>query len=190
MFDRAWYQEPMVLFKRPLEFFPARDMTHAERLNAIVRFIAYASVGIAMYKRDPVILAVGAVIIVVLSLVFSSPTLAGSAVKEVHTEEGRKECTPPTPDNPFMNVLANEYMSSKPGACAVNAASMQKSSDYFDEGLPREIADVYHNRASDRQFITMPASGTNGTPDTLAFRNFLFSETAKGPKCKSSVRFM
>jgi hypothetical protein len=162
-------------------------MTPAERLNTIVRFVLYASAAIAVYRRDATIMAIGAAVIVVVSLVFSVPKtniIEAIDKKDTVGERQSQSCTPPTPDNPFMNVLANEYMSSKPGACAVNAATLQKSNDYFNQGLPREIADVYHNRASDRQFVTMPASGTNGIPDTLAFRNYLFSETVKGPKCK------
>jgi hypothetical protein len=64
-------------------------------------------------------------------------------------------------------------------------AILDKSNAYFDKGLSREITDVYHKKASDRQFVTMPATGDSGNPDTLAFRNFLYSETAKGPKCKA-----
>jgi hypothetical protein len=186
MFDTPWYQDPTVLFRRPLEFFPTRDMTPAERLNSLARFVAYASIAVAIYRAEGTPLLVGAVVIVVLALVFAlAPTSKASIATVIDETSTRATCTPPTPDNPFMNVLADEFGTDKPGACPVTTATMKQSQQYFDQDLPRDISDVYHNRASDRQFVTMPASGTNGVPDTLAFRNFLFSQTANGPKCKS-----
>jgi hypothetical protein len=183
----SWYTHPAVLFERPLDFFPNRGMTPEERLNSMVRFVLYASIAVSAYNADPMMLALGVCIIIALSLVDAT------RVKEkiVSTPRGHPEddiqeprCTAPTEDNPFMNVLPHEFASNKPAACRITESTMKKTNDYFDRGLHREITDVYHKRASDRQFVTMPASGDNGTPDTLAFRNFLFSETAKGPKCK------
>lgn len=185
--DHPWYHFPSVLIQRPLEFFPARGMTPAERLNSIVRFVMYAAAAIAYYRSDWVVFGLGLCVVFVVSLVFSVPCTT-PACKEKETllkdPSDRVTCTKPTENNPFMNVLAHEYGSNKPPACPTTSGTMCESNKYFDQGLPREISDVYHNRASDRQFVTMPGSGNNGTPDTLAFRNFLFSETAKGPKCK------
>ena len=175
MNDPAWYDDPRVLANRPLEFFPARGMTPAERLNSMVRFVAYASVGIAIYRNDPHSLLIGAVVIVVISTlrgVSSRP--ANKTTTRGTYYSGPAECTVPTPDNPFANVLASEYMENKPAACRVTTETMNASQAYFDRGLIREISDVYKNRASDRQFVTMPATGDNGTPDTLAFRNYLY----------------
>lgn len=175
MNDPAWYVDPRVLANRPLEFFPARGMTPAERLNSMVRFVAYACIGIAIYRNDPHSLVIGAVIIVVISTLMGMGTRSkGQGPKWTRGIAERAACTVPTPDNPFANVLASEYMSSKPAACRVTTASINASQAYFDRGLIREISDVYKNRASDRQFVTMPATGDNGTPDTLAFRNYLF----------------
>lgn len=177
MNDPAWYDDPRVLANRPLEFFPARGMTPAERLNSMVRFVAYACIGIAIYRNDTQSLLVGAVVIVVISTLMGMGTRGQSKGQGMKWTRGlgeRAECTRPTPNNPFANVLASEYMENKPAACRVTTATMNASQSYFDRGLIREISDVYKNRASDRQFVTMPATGDNGTPDTLAFRNYLY----------------
>ena len=193
MTDQAWYRDPRILVARPLEFFPTRGMTAAERLNSMVRFVAYAAAALAAYQSDPAALWLGLAVVLVVSLLFSAPPgVSGTAARQQRRPGGDgyvspaafKECTPPPAANPFMNVLTNEYAADKPAACAVTAASLERSQMYFEQGLPREISDVYRNRASDRQFVTMPVSGGNGTPDTLAFRNYLFSQLAKGPKCK------
>ena len=192
MTDQAWYRDPRVLATRPLEFFPMRGMTAAERLNSMVRFVVYAAGALAAYRGDADALWLGLAAALVLSLLFAAP--APAAVESTTSRYANvpdpadpvafKECTPPTPANPFMNVLTSEYAADKPAACAVSAQTLERSQTYFEQGLPREISDVYRNRASDRQFVTMPVSGNNGTPDTLAFRNYLFSQLAKGPKCK------
>lgn len=185
----SWYNEPSILFEYPLDFFPSRGMTPEERLNSIVRFVLYASIAVAIYKSDPMMFGIGVCIALALSLVNSTCFVKKNDVGEYEPHEQHPDiipskCTAPTEDNPFMNVLPHEFALNKPAACVLTDSTMQKSNDYFDQDLPREITDVYHKKASDRQFVTMPASGNNGTPDTLAFRNFLFSETANGPKCK------
>lgn len=183
-----WYNEPSILFEHALDFFPSRGMTPEERLNSIVRFVLYASTLVAFYKSDPMMLGLGVCIIIGLSLVQSMCSVNDivkcnykPTFKDIHVPR----CTAPTENNPFMNVLPHEFAANKPAACTMTDSTMKQSNDYFEKGLPREITDVYHKKASDRQFVTMPATGNNGTPDTLAFRNFLFSETAKGPKCKA-----
>lgn len=185
MTSNPWYTSPGVIVKKPLEFFPARGMSPAERLNSMVRFVMYATIAISYYRGDPVILGMGLAAILVLSIVFAVPevmTKKYDSGTPGYVQE--KKCTAPTEDNPFMNVLAHEFGKNKPTACPTTTATLTQSNTYFDQGLPREISDVYHNRASDRQFLTMPVAGNNGTPDTLAFRNFLYSKTSKGPKCK------
>lgn len=186
--SEPWYRTPHALFQHPLEFFPARDMDPAQRLNALVRFIAYSSIFISLYRDDLSMLGVGSVVILVISFIFAIPTDTRDTTPNRNNKSydafANIKCSAPTPENPFMNVLANEYGSNKPAACANTPETMAVAQSYFDQGLPREISDVYHNRASDRQFVTMPVTGPNGIPDTVAFRNFLFSQTARGTKCK------
>jgi|APGre2960657444_1045066.scaffolds.fasta_scaffold05228_8 hypothetical protein len=176
--DAPWYRDPHALFARPLEFFPARGMTHAERLNSMARFVAYVSIAIALYRSDASALGIGLAVVVALSVAFGSPVKAKPLRSVTHAREPAK-CTLPTADNPFMNVLTSEYNANKAEACETTTDTLALSQRYFDAGLPREISDVYRNRASDRQFVTMPVSGSNGTPDTLAFRNYLFSNESK-----------
>jgi hypothetical protein len=44
--DAVWYRDPKVLFRRPAEFFPSRDQTSEEKVNAIVRLSFYIGVGV------------------------------------------------------------------------------------------------------------------------------------------------
>lgn len=172
MRDPAWYASPSVLTKRPLEFFPSRGMSPAERLNAMVRFAGYAAALLAIYRRNwsPVLL--GVLLVAVISAFYrvepNSPQI-----------EVEPMCTLPTPNNPFMNVLATEYNVRKPRAC-LSEETRDDAKSLFDVGLPREVSDVYRNRASDRQFVTQPV--TENIPDTLAFRNYLYSNVVASGK--------
>ena len=142
----------------------------------MVRFTAYATLAVAMYRGAAdarAVISVGLLVALVLTLLYSSRDgFSGGDGQSGSSVEARGKCTEPTAANPFMNVLTTEYALDKPTACG--PIDDAKSQAYFDKGLPREISDVYHNRASDRQFVTMPVSGAHGVPDTLAFRNYLY----------------
>jgi hypothetical protein len=68
--DEAWYREVRVLWRRPLEFFPTRDHTPAERLNSLVRFVTYASLGVYAYNRRPKTLVLALAAVALLSVAF------------------------------------------------------------------------------------------------------------------------
>lgn len=179
-----WYKEPKCLITQWKEFFPARGMSPAETLNALVRFVMYACVLVSVYRNDATPLLIGGAVSLVLTLIYA-PRLHNSKPhpsSQTHTHRKEQLCTAPTNDNPFMNVLPHEYHSDKPEACPRNPEQDKQVTQEFERGLIREVSDVYKKRASDRQFITMPV--TSSIPDTRAFSNYLFSETVQGPKCK------
>lgn len=178
-----WYKEPSCLWKNWTEFFPARGMSAAETLNALVRFVIYACVIVSIYRNEYTPLVIGIGVVLLLTLVYA-PTLhtRPHAPSGTHAHRRESMCTSPTSNNPFMNVLPHEYQDNKPEACPSSTAQDARIAQEFEKGLVREVSDVYKKRASDRQFITMPV--TTSIPDTKAFSNFLFSETANGPKCK------
>lgn len=176
-----WYTDPACLVTQWTEFFPARGMTPAETLNAVVRFVVYSTLMISLYRNEYTPLVVGAAVILVVSAVYA-PRMHVHVATTTHSHRKKETCTAPTPDNPFMNVLAHEYSKDKPAACAPSMAQDKRVNDLFEDGLIREVSDPYKKRASDRQFITMPVSSS--IPDTRAFSNYLFSETVRGPKCK------
>ena len=187
-YDRPWYVDPSVLFKRPLEFFPSRGMQPQEHLNAIVRFIIYASIATTLYQNMVTPLLFGGICVIVVSLLYSARRIGyrhGNDPRHVrmHSRGKRDDCTEPTEDNPFMNTLPHEFGQDKPLACPQTPCIEKTINKHFDSHVIREVSDVYKKRASDRQFVTMPVTG-NGTPDTFAFRNYLFSQVAKGTRCK------
>jgi hypothetical protein len=184
--DGPWFRDVRVLWARPLEFFPTRDHTEAERLNAMVRFVLYSGAALAAYNVESAgtTIAAAAIIAVLLTVVFATQddnpkdgnnnSNDDRAPNHHQRKPTTKECTPPTEQNPFMNVLAHEHGTDRPPACTGKAVETA-ARDLFERGIVRDIHDVYRTGASDRQFVTAPVTTT--IPDTLAFRNFLFAKT-------------
>jgi hypothetical protein len=67
--DPVWYRDVRVLWQHPLEFFPSRDQSPEERVNSIVRLLAYAGAAVFAYSRKSkyLLLALAAVTAVTLA---------------------------------------------------------------------------------------------------------------------------
>jgi len=178
--DALWFDDVQVLWRRPLEFFPAADQTPAERVNALVRLVVYASLAAFAYNRQPRTLVLGGAAIAVVSLAFrgsdkdSYPVSARDSAQPVTTAQASTaQCTKPTKDNPFANVLLTDLAQNvnRPPACAYDDVK-DEIRDHFNTGLIRDVGDVYQVQNSQRQYHTMPCS--TGIPDTQAFANFLY----------------
>lgn len=186
--DKIWYDDVQVLWRRWKEFFPSAQHTPAERVNALVRLILYATLAIYVYNRQARTLVVGAGAVAVVSFAFgqrishesypakpSQPLVAGGATGS---------CTPPTKDNPFANVLLTDLKDAqRPPACPYDAVK-QDITKHFNAGLFRNAADVYETENSQRQYYTMPVTTT--IPDTGSFANFLYGGMTN---CKEDARF-
>ena len=48
--DPAWYTDVRVLPRRAVDFFPAKGQSPEERLNTLVRLVAYVAIAIAAYR--------------------------------------------------------------------------------------------------------------------------------------------
>lgn len=178
MSDSLWPRDVPALWRRPIEFFPTRDQSPEERVNAMVRFVMYSAVAIALFGRaDPAkTIGFGLLLSVVITIVGSResrrPPPKKSAMKSSATTS---TCRGPTRDNPFMHTPVTEFGAPGQRACRFKDVA-DEVQDKFEHGLVREVTDVYHNRASDRQFVPVPVP--DNIPDTLAFRNYVYSTTA------------
>ena len=70
--DPFWINDLQLLFRldRIIEFYPSLDMTSNERMNAITRFIIYASLCISFVKKNVKPLSIGLVIIVIFAYLY------------------------------------------------------------------------------------------------------------------------
>lgn len=172
--DNFWSRDFPVLFdkRRLVEFVPTRDMTNNEKLNALSRLMIYTGVLLLLYTRK-----IWTMYIPILGLGFifflfkTSRQERGESAKEqqgpkqhethglkVDTLETRPPyCTPPTRNNPFMNVLMNEWADNpaRPAACEYDGVD-QEVEDNFNYNLYKDIDDLFEKNNGQRQFFTMP----------------------------------
>lgn len=182
--DKIWYEDVAVLGRRWAEFFPRAEHTSEERVNALVRLVAYAALAAWAYNRQPRTLVAGAGVIAVLSLAFGYsrrhegyPVVVRGEVRGVPGQ-----CTPSTRDNPFANVLLTDLgKPERAPACDYDTVKDAVRTN-FNAGLVRNATDIYERENSQHQFHTMPVTTT--IPDTAAFANFLYGGMRS---CKSDA---
>jgi hypothetical protein len=182
--DPVWYDDLRVLFgPRFYEFWPTADQTFAEKINAITRFVIYATLILYLVRRESKIVlgGIAAVGVVAAVHVFSPKTegfYADIGENEIFVDIAKPtppvpKCERPRADNPFGNVLLTDYIDNpaKPGACDYEDVT-DETKEAFNSRLYRNLDDVYEKKNSQRQFYTMPS--TTIPNDTEAYREFVF----------------
>ena len=195
--DPIWYQNVRVLFAgdKLREFWPARDQTFEERVNAIVRLIVYAGVALYLYNRDTKYVLYAIACIGVVSYVYSVKAKKG--VNESFRDYRRMRadsvapvqavpCTLPTDDNPFGNVLLTDLADNpdRPAACYYDDVKADVD-DKFNKNLYRNVEDVWGKENSQRQWYTTPNS--EAIPDTAGFAQWCFGE-GFSKSCKDETK--
>lgn len=107
----------------------------------------------------------------------------------VRIDEEGNVCTPPTDNNPFMNVLVPEYYENpkRPEACQLEGelpgeeGVAKEANEKFEINLYKDVADIWDKNNSQRQFYTMP--NTTIPNDQSGFAHWLYGNAAS---CKDS----
>ena len=170
--SQLWTRDVTILYAggRYKQLVPTKEMTYAERVNAIVRLIILSSALIYLYNRDTRYLLYGMFSIAVLTTVAScgarrsnprpsQPTTASALESDPITVAPRApyDCTHPTPDNPFANVLLTDYKynTDRPPACDVDQVSGEIKRAY-GANLYRDADDIDFRKSGINSFYTMP----------------------------------
>lgn len=186
--DQFWSHNIPVLFdkKRLVEFVPTYDMSQEEKLNAVTRLFVYTGVVLFAYTRQvwPLYIPILGMFFVVF-LYRTSRKQRGEqtdsidkdptpALKDENTIIRPPYCTPPTRNNPFMNILMNEWADNptRPAACEYPGVD-QEIEDHFNYDLYKDIDDLYEKNNGQRQFFTMPY--TTIPNDQGSFAKWLYS---------------
>lgn len=199
MSDQFWHDDIQILFNknRLIEFFPTKDHTIAEKLNAIVRLAIYISIIMYLINSDANYFIYAG--IVALFTIFIYSNRPDSNIKEklentdTETKEEKKPCTVPTIENPFMNFTMQDFLNIKDGktvdrppACDQSTPEIKKEIDAkFDNNLFKDVDDVFGKMNSQRQYFTMP--WTSVLPDPNGeLKDWLY----KSPKtCKEDSNY-
>jgi hypothetical protein len=188
---KVWFEDPQQLIKaeKVSQFWPTRDQTPEDRINAASRFVIYACCIIYLIRRDLRIFVLGAMVLAVIYVLYRS-----KMVKETFgsTFEGAT-CQMPTPDNPMGNVLITDFTDApnRLEACyypTVKSFVNSYTSDRIpmDSGRSRSPLPKYMRNAVDRQFVTNPVSKIPG--DQTAFAEWLYGPK-NGPMCRSDSKY-
>lgn len=146
------------------KFIPDKNYTLVENLNAFFRFSIIFSTIVIFIKKDFTALYFTLAVAIFTYIMYMYEKKQNSAKKELFDKlnivEGhgkRSVCYKPTKDNPFMNVTLRDHnvFPNRPPACDITRASVKRDvKSMFDDGLYRDVDDIFHKKASDRQFYT------------------------------------
>ncbi len=184
--DAFWYNDITVLYNNPTAVVPSSSQTVNEKLNSVTRLGIYMGVILAIFHQNPKYLYITVVtIFIILYLKYSSDYRNVDTIANI----GGRVCTVPTKDNPFMNATMGDYMNidpttkkivDRPPACDVTDPRVKAQiNEKFNEGLFRDIDDVFNRLNSQRQFYT--TASTTIPNDREAFINWIGK---RGPSCK------
>ena len=164
-----------IWFKNPVDFFlsesnwlriiPIKGDPIEQQLNSLVVFACYFTIGILILKRDIRYIYVMIFVCVMTWIFYEYHQKENFKLEEIDRQQNIKRnpisgktCIKPTTDNPYMNVMMNDYDKNpnRPPACNINNPVIEK--EIADMIPNRENDDIYNKKASDRQFFANPST--------------------------------
>lgn len=179
--DPFWLDNPSVLVSvndesRLKEIWPSPDMTKNEKLNAIARLILFATLGIFLYTRTLVWLAIGLILVFATVLFKEKPkkNRRRKNKKGLSNYHSSKECSPPTVGNPLQNVLPTEFTGfNRAPACPADQVAGEIKENLNDK-MYRDLHDPYQTSNHDYQWASMPS--TQNPNDREAFTQWCYGQ--------------
>lgn len=161
-------------------FIPNANSSIETQLNAIFVFSIYFTIGVIVIKRDIRVIYVFLMVCALTWLFYRHHKREAFHQKglenKINVAKGRYHdnyCVLPKKNNPFMNVSMGDMMNfpNRPKACKTEHVK-NDIDELFDENLPREVSDIFHKNASDRQFYTNPV--TTIPNDLDGFKDYVY----------------
>ena len=171
--SEIWFRDILGFLKvtEATKFIPSAKMNLTEKLNSIVRLSAYVSIIHFTIFQDSSIFSLFILALLSTFIYYkhveemyspsasSDDRYAGATTKTKKGANEGKLCTKPKDNNPFMNVLINEYSENptRGEACDVDDKHVKHAMDekYFKD-IYRDIDDAFDKKSSFRNFYTMP----------------------------------
>jgi hypothetical protein len=189
MSDSVWIDNFEIIFKkeRLTEFFPTKEQTREERINALVRLSLYIGLLLSLYYNDIKFMYIFIFTIIITYVIYTKKDVE-SLENTLILKDDSKECSVPTLDNPFMNATMKDYMNfdndgnivDRPPACDINEPKLKKTiDDMFNNNLYRNTSDVFGKFNSQRQFYTMPSTTIPNAQGEFAKWLYLNPKTCK-----------
>lgn len=198
--EKIWYKDLGGVFldqDNLIRFIPDKNYTLTQNLNATMRFAIYFAIVVFVIRRDyRVFFFVAFVALVTFMIDYQETQTAdvkNKLLERLNVSPAQRNgdttkgyCVRPTVNNPFMNVLLSDYQEfpNRPAACDVTRRSIKNEiKANYDNGLYRDIDDIFHKKASDRQFYTTPV--TTIPNDQNGFAEWCYKPP---PTCKERTK--
>jgi hypothetical protein len=189
--EKIWFKDlgNFINEKNYDKFFPSASMTYNEKLNSLFRLSIYFSLIIMILKKDANIFFIPILTAIFTFLLYKTEGNKKKVEEEffekmnLYKDPNTNEiCYKPSPENPFMNILMSDYKTNpkRARACNVSNNKIKKEAEkYFNKNLYRDVGDIFHKNASDRNWYTTANTEIPNNDD--AYKNFLYK---LGPTCK------
>lgn len=186
--DPFWTENMSILFNksRVLEFWPSHQLSFVEQANAMSRFLLYAGIILSIVRKQSIPLLFAILLIICCAIIVKRAEpdkIHGHISGKFPQYQGmmQDDCTAPTNENPFANVLMHEYTDNpqrKP-ACYVDDVSNDINDKFFNDFI-QDPFDVFNRKHSQRQFFS--TANTQIPNNREAFAYWLYGKD--GPTCK------
>lgn len=175
--EPIWFEEPKILIdnEKRFEFIPVANMSFNGKLNSMLRFSAYFAILWYFYDYNISVFIIPLLIMLLTYMLYNYSINCSKETFENElqqafknkvggNEENKEGCTAPTKENPFMNVLMNEYIEN-PNRAEACENSQKDAKEKFEENLYKPIDEIWDKDS--RQFYTNPS--TTIPNDAMAF---------------------
>jgi hypothetical protein len=196
--DPFWYDDYHILFMKDKlsQFFPTKDMTMVEKMNALMRMGIYLGVALYFVTYNYLYLFIPILIGVFTYYIYKNKKesfeLYFNSIDNSITNRSNKkildqvETISPTVNNPFMNINLITDDKTRPAATPTwnNDKLKDTVEDKFNYNLYRDVGDLYGKSNSQREYYTMPA--TTIPNEQTKFAKWLYSTDST---CKENTKF-
>jgi len=171
--ETFWANDIMVLLSIQglNKYIPSTEYTLEENLNAIVRLSIIVSVILSLYYKETNYLGL---IVLALTVTYIVYKYYNRTDKYIENFEDTSNEVLPTENNPFMNVLQDDYVfrpeRTIPKDILCNPEIKEEIEDNFEKGLVD--IDVFGRKNSQRQYYTVPVTTIPNKQTELA--NWLY----------------
>tara|TARA_B110000977_G_C11069873_1_gene489200 strand:- start:516 stop:1136 length:621 start_codon:yes stop_codon:yes gene_type:complete len=191
--DPFWTENFTILFSKSRihEFWPAKQLSFYEKANAITRFLLYSGILISFANKSSIHFLYSLLLIILLSIVVlrkspppkSNPSKSNN-IPELQKMNNNQQCTKPTRNNPFGNVLMNEYQDNPQRSSACNTEDVRSEiKNNFLNDFIQDPFDIYNKKHSQRQFFS--TANTQIPNNQSSFAHWLYGQD--GYTCKENA---
>ena len=184
--DNLWYKNPKLLYEndRYLDFWPSKDKSYNNNINAFSRFIIYCGITLSIYHKDTIGIVCALVLLIFMYFSIDIDKDEHKIVDKVFNDQDLKadriqNCQQPTKNNPFSNFLIGDDVNKK-SACEYVDVKCDVDKK-FNSDIYKSVWDVFDKQNSQRQFYSMP--NTKIVNEQTSFAEWLY-----GPKFKKSCK--